>query len=109
MHELALADSIVRMVTDRAGADRVVRVRLSIGRLAAVVPDAMRFSFEMCARGTPLEGAALEIRDVPARGHCRTCGADEELADALPLCRCGSADLEIKSGMEMRIDEVEVI
>jgi hydrogenase nickel incorporation protein HypA/HybF len=108
MHELALADSIVRAVAERVGAARVVRVRLAIGRLTAVAPEAMRFCFEVCAQGTRLEGAALEIREVAARGRCRSCGADEELPDAIPLCRCGGADLELRNGLELNIDEVEV-
>jgi hydrogenase nickel incorporation protein HypA/HybF len=36
-------------------------VRLRVGRDACVSPDALRFCFDVCTRGTPLEGAALEI------------------------------------------------
>lgn len=109
MHELSLADSVVRAVVERTGEARVLRVRLTIGRLAAVAPEAMRFGFELCARGTALEGAALEIREVAARGRCRSCGRDGELPDAIPLCGCGSADLELSAGMELRIEDVEVM
>lgn len=108
MHELALADEVVRAITERTSA-RVLRVRLEVGRLTAVAPEALRFCFEVCARGTTVEGAALEVREVPARGRCRGCGSDGELPDAIPLCACGSADLDLYRGQELRIDEVEVI
>ena len=53
----------------------MIRVRLEIGQLAAVMPDAMRFCFDVCARNTVLEGAALEIVEIPGRALCDDCGA----------------------------------
>jgi hydrogenase nickel incorporation protein HypA/HybF len=108
VHELALTEQVVEMVRERLGERRVVRVRLEIGRLAAVMPDAVRFCFDVCCRGTSLEGARLEIDEVPGRGACRSCGAEVQLADALPLCPCGSADLHVLDGDQLRIKEVEV-
>jgi hydrogenase nickel incorporation protein HypA/HybF len=61
MHELSIANSIVEICAGRAGDARVTRVRLEIGQLAAVMPDAVRFCFDVCAKDTVLEGAALEI------------------------------------------------
>jgi hydrogenase nickel incorporation protein HypA/HybF len=107
VHELALTESLVEQVRERLGERRVVRVRLEVGRLMAVVPDALRFCFEVCSRGTPLDGAVLEIDEIAARGTCRSCGAELELLEALPLCRCGSADVAIAGGNQLRILEVE--
>ena len=61
MHELSITRNVVAIVTERAQGQRVTRVRLEIGRLSAVVPDSIRFCFDICAQGTPLEGAELEI------------------------------------------------
>ena len=61
MHELALATAVVDICAARADGARVIRVRLEVGRLAAVLPDALRFCFDACARGTPVAGAALDI------------------------------------------------
>jgi hydrogenase nickel incorporation protein HypA/HybF len=111
VHELALMEGVVRAVEEQlplTGAARVTRLRLEVGRLSAVVPDAMRFCFGVCARGTVLEEAALEILEVPGRARCRECGAEAELPDPLALCACGSADLELLAGMELRIKDVEV-
>ena len=61
MHELSITRNVVAIVSERAEGQRVTRVRLEIGRLTAVVPDSIRFCFDICALGTPLAGAELEI------------------------------------------------
>ena len=63
MHELAITQSVVDAVTERTGKAPVASVRLRIGRLAGVVPDAVRFCFELVTAGTPLEGGALHVED----------------------------------------------
>lgn len=109
MHELALVEGVVDAVTRAVGDRRVRKVRVVVGSLVAVVPDAMRFCFEICARATPLEGAQLEIVEIRARGRCRSCGDEIELPEPVPLCPCGGADVEILTGNELLIRDVEVI
>ena len=41
MHELAITQSVVEAVTERTGSAPVVSVRVRVGRLAGVVPDAI--------------------------------------------------------------------
>jgi hydrogenase nickel incorporation protein HypA/HybF len=106
MHELAITQSVVDAVTERVGDARVTTVRVRVGRLAGVVPDAMRFCFELVTVGTPLDGAALEIDQPEGRGHCRTCGAAFVLADLILLCSCGSADVEVVAGRELAVASV---
>jgi hydrogenase nickel incorporation protein HypA/HybF len=108
VHELSITQSVVTAVTGRLGDARVRRVRLEVGKVSGIVPDAMRFCFEMVTAGTTLEGAVLEIDEPPGRAHCRTCGADFDTAEVLPLCDCGSADVGVLGGTELRILEVEV-
>jgi hydrogenase nickel incorporation protein HypA/HybF len=108
MHELALVEDMVAAVTERVGPARVVRLQLTIGVLSGVVPESLRFCFEVCARGGALAAARLEIIEVMGRGRCRACGADVELPTPIALCACGSADLQVRQGHELRISEVEV-
>src|SRR5262249_43161695 len=108
MHELAITESMVATVAERVGETRVARLRLQVGTLAGVVPHALQFCFEVCARGTVLEGATLEIDEIPARGSCRQCGAEIAMASFLDLCTCGSAELDVLAGQELRIKHVEV-
>jgi hydrogenase nickel incorporation protein HypA/HybF len=109
MHELGLAQEIVAIVTERSAGAQVTRVVLEIGKLAAVLPDALRFCFDLCAEETPVAGAALVIIETPGRARCRACGGEVELQRPLGLCSCGSTDLEWLSGEELKIKEFEVV
>jgi hydrogenase nickel incorporation protein HypA/HybF len=68
VHELALMDDLVAAVTTEVSDARVHVVRLEIGRLSCASPHALRFCFEVCAQGTPLEGASLEIVEIDGDG-----------------------------------------
>ncbi len=108
MHELAIAESIIEAVQTRTG-DRTVRsVHLQVGQLSGVLTDALTFSFELAASGTPLEGAELLIDEAGGQLHCRTCGQNVERNDLMLLCDCGSADVEVTAGRELALVSVEV-
>jgi len=109
VHELSITRNVVAIVCERAEGQRVTRVRLEIGRLSAVVPDAIRFCFEICAQGTPLEGAELEILEIAGRGWCAVCGTETALAVPAGRCSaCGAAGLRVIAGEELKIKEMEV-
>jgi hydrogenase nickel incorporation protein HypA/HybF len=109
MHELAITQSVVATVSEQLGSAKVTAVTLEIGLLSGVVADSVRFCFDLCAQGTTLEGARLEIVEVPGRAYCRQCHTEVEIEDSIPLCPCGSADLDIRSGQQLKITQVEVV
>jgi hydrogenase nickel incorporation protein HypA/HybF len=108
MHELAITESIVEAVAERAGAAKVTRVVIEIGKLTGVVPDAVRFCFDLCAESTALAGAALDIREIGGFAQCRECGAQFTVDGFAALCRCGGGNLEVLRGQELKIREVEL-
>lgn len=108
MHELSITRRIVEIASEHAGGGRVRRVTLEIGRLSLVAPDAIRFCFDVCARGTLLEGAELTIIEIPGRGRCRRCGDETALEDLLGRCACGSPDIEPIAGEDLRIKQMEI-
>ena len=109
MHELALAESVVRIACAHARGRQVVRVELKVGHLRQVVPSALEFAFGLVAEGTVAEGAELRMEMVPAAGRCRTCGADTPLP-ALPLscASCGGLDVDVLEGEELLVDALEI-
>lgn len=109
MHELAIADSIVRIASEHAGERRVTKVELRVGHLRQVVPSALEFSFQLVAEGTPVEGAELAIEDVAATAACRACGREATL-DPFPLAcsLCGSSDVEVTAGEELLVESLEL-
>lgn len=108
MHELAVAESVVEAVRARTGDNPVTSVRLRVGRLSGVVPDALAFCFDLATDGSPLEGAELVVEQQDGRARCRTCGEELALDDLILLCACGSADVELTAGQELQIVSVEV-
>jgi hydrogenase nickel incorporation protein HypA/HybF len=108
MHELSITESVVQTVSDRMGEAQVIRVCLEIGKLSGVVADSVKFCFELVTDGTTLAGASLEVIETPGRGRCRACGSEVELFNLLDMCTCGSTELDVLSGEQLRIKEVEV-
>lgn len=112
MHEMSLAEGVLQVMQDaaaREGFDRVKTVWLEIGARAAVETQALAFCFDAVTRGTLADGARLEFVAIPAGGWCLACSQSVVLApgaDACPLC--GSYQLQITSGDEMRVKELEV-
>ena len=105
---MALTQNVVDLVARRTGGRRVQVVRLEVGALSGVLPDAMTFCFDLVVAGTPLAGAALEIEEVAGSLRCRDCGAESPCPDLVRLCPCGSADVEITAGQELRVRSVDV-
>src|SRR3981189_1005005 len=105
---MAITESVISAVSEKVGDRRGQRVSLAVGRPSAGVGEAPYFYFGLATEGTPLEASLLEIIDIPGRARCRSCGAEVELEDMIALCTCGSADLEILSGEELTIKEVEL-
>jgi len=108
VHELSITQSVVDAVAEQADGRRVLSVRLRVGRLSGVVPDAMRFCFELVTDGTPLQGTRLDIDEPAGSARCRGCGSAFELRDLVLLCPCGSADVAVLTGRELEIASMEV-
>src|SRR5918911_2456099 len=109
MHELSIAEAVVEIASRHAAGRKVTKVEVKVGRLRQVVPSALEFAFELLTKGTPLEGAELQIEDVPARGRCRGCGTVTEMrAFPLQCAGCGGVDFEIEAGEELLVDALEI-
>ena len=112
MHEMALAEGVLQLIEDAARKDGFRKVRgvwLEIGRLAAVESEALRFCFDAVTRGSLVEGAELEIIDLPGEGWCMKCCATVPMSEHLGACpRCGSHQVQVTGGTEMRLRELEV-
>jgi hydrogenase nickel incorporation protein HypA/HybF len=112
MHEMALAEGIVQIVEGAARANDATAVRavwLELGALSHVEQDALRFSFDVVTRGTVAAGARLEVVTTPGRAWCMPCGEAvhlERLGNACPIC--GSHQLQVTQGEEMRVKEIEI-
>ena len=109
MHELGIAEEIIRVADQGRQGGRVTKVTLEIGKLSAVLPDALRFCWSLAAEGTALEGSELEIIEVPGAGRCEACGAEVEMHAPFTRCACGGSNLEWLRGDGLRLKSLEVV
>jgi hydrogenase nickel incorporation protein HypA/HybF len=108
VHELGITRNIVAIVSGAANGRKVRRVTLDVGVLSGVMSEAIEFCFETVAKGTPLEGATLDIRRIAGRAKCDTCGSEFEQTTLFTPCRCGSRRLTRLQGEELQIRNMEV-
>ena len=109
MHELSIANAVVAIACEHANGRRVARVELKVGHLRQVVPSALEFSFELVAEGTPVEGAELEIDEVPARVACRECAAESRVTEfPLACASCRGLHVDVIAGDELFVDALEL-
>jgi len=112
MHEMSLMESVREIVEQTARqhrAARVTAVRLEIGALASVEPDALRFCFDVVMQQGIAAGAQLQIEVVPGSGWCWDCGEGVSIAASGAGCpRCGGYRLEVTGGTEMRVKDIDL-
>lgn len=115
MHEMSIAASLIDIVKDeldKHGAEKLLMVRVCHGTLTNIVPDALSFAFEVQTQNTPLEGAELELKEIPLTVKCGDCGHEfiPENGDMfyMPCPECGREFAhEVISGRELYVDHLE--
>lgn len=108
MHELSITCSIVELVADTAKGRKVHRVTVDIGQLSGVMPDSIALWFPEVAKGTKVEGASLEIREITAIARCEACGAEFSTPTMLTPCPCGSFRFKRLQGEELSVKSIEL-
>jgi hydrogenase nickel incorporation protein HypA/HybF len=107
MHELAMADGLLSVMLEAARGRTVRFARLRIGRLHAVVPDSLQFSFHLLGEGTVAASAHLELEEIPVAVQCERC---ETISDCprppFQCSRCGTTDVSVVSGAELEVVEL---
>jgi len=114
MHETALALSILDIVVEKcreAGGLSVDSVRVRVGKAAGVMPEALSFAFDAAKATTVADKATLVIEQIPVGGLCNSCKKEFSIDNvqfvfACPLC--GSDSIEVLTGREMEIIDMEI-
>lgn len=112
MHELSIAMSLVETACEKAhalGGVRVSALHVRVGALSGVVKDALLFSFEVAAQGTPLEGARLLVTEVPLAIRCLRCDDEREVTEFRLVCPvCDEPASQVLRGRELELTALEV-
>ena len=112
MHEMSLAEGVLQIIEESARTQNFTKVRkvwLEIGQLAGVEAEAMRFCFDMVVRDSIAHEASLEIIEMPGQARCLHCAEVVPVQTLLDACpKCGSYQVQITGGNEMRVKELDV-
>jgi hydrogenase nickel incorporation protein HypA/HybF len=112
MHELSIAQSIVRLAEQQALSHRateIEEVELEIGSLAGVELQSLEFALESAVKGTMLDKARIVRHDIRGEGRCGDCEAVFPVDTLFSPCpHCGSYAVKITGGKELRIKSIVV-
>ena len=113
MHEMGIAMQIVEIAIDsippNLRGEKVERVNLKVGKLSAIVPESLRFCFDVVARDTALAGAKLDIKEIPVKARCRDCRFEWTIDGPVFVCKkCHSGAIDIIAGRELDIESIEI-
>lgn len=112
MHEMSLCEGVLQIIETEArkqGFNRVKTVWLEIGELSSVEVGAMTFCFDAVTRDSLADGARLHIVNTPGQAWCMPCSKTVNLRQRFDECpNCGSYQLQVTGGDEMKIKELEV-
>ncbi|RPJ12578.1 MAG: hydrogenase maturation nickel metallochaperone HypA [Desulfobacteraceae bacterium] len=113
MHEMGIAMQIIEIaagsIPKSAGNIQVEKVNIKVGKLSAVVPESLKFCFDIVAKDTALSGARLVIEEVPVVAKCNECSAEWTISGPAFTCiKCNSGSIQILSGRELDIVSIEI-
>jgi hydrogenase nickel incorporation protein HypA/HybF len=112
MHELSIAESILHAVRKEMRAhpdNRPLRVGVRVGRMSAIDPDSLSFSFSILVTDSEWPGLKLEIMQSPATRKCRDCGHTFVMTGYHYDCpECASGDTLTTGGDELDIEYLEL-
>ncbi len=112
MHELAITQSILNIAENAAkehGVKKVREVRIKIGDYSGVVPQCVRYYFDVISKGTVAEGAELKMERLPILMRCEACNWQGEVDKHHIECpSCGGIRLKLLQGREFYVESLEV-
>lgn len=112
MHEASIMQGVLEFACERMqeqGASRIHCLRLRVGVLSGVVPEALEFAFEAMKAETPAAEATLDLDLEPARLHCKACGHDFDTTAIAELCpQCGGWQTDVLQGQALDLVSMEV-
>ncbi len=112
MHEVGIMQNTLDLAVRQArasGATRIHELRMRVGVMTGVVPEALTFAFEVVRQGTMAAEARLDVESVPLVCWCAGCEAEFPCDDFLNECpRCRQTSAEMLRGRELELVSMEI-
>jgi hydrogenase nickel incorporation protein HypA/HybF len=112
MHEVGIAQNLLESAeisARKSGGTQIHCLRLRVGAMSGVVPEALQFAFEVVRQGTMANEAILEIEAIPAVCWCEPCQKEftiDEVGYVCPLCNAQS--LKLRRGRELELVSLDI-
>ena len=96
MHELSMADGILKAVLENAQkneATEVIEVTIEIGKMALINPEQVKFMLDVLKEDTIAKTAKFLIEEIPVEIQCSKCGFEgeansDDLDHYTPMVEC---------------------
>jgi hydrogenase nickel incorporation protein HypA/HybF len=112
MHEMSIVEALMEQIIEMSQDEdwgAVTRIRLKVGSMRQIVPDILKFCFDVASKGTIMENALLEIDEIPLLIKCDECGYLWSDREYLGMCpKCSSINVNLLNGMELELTNLEV-
>lgn len=113
MHEVALAEEILQIISGIATENQVKEVLsadVTVGKLMAVEIDNLAFALDtLKAQFAGTESTEFCIVEQPVTVLCDECGCTTEVSDWLFICgSCKSRNVSVVTGDTMEVTAVEI-
>lgn len=113
MHEVSLMSNTLEIALEYANqqnATKISRLKMRIGEVSGVVPEALEFAFSALTQGTIAQDAQLEIESVPVQCFCPNCQQLFYPPDIIYECpNCHQISSQIQQGKEIQLLSLEII
>ncbi|MCL2606892.1 MAG: hydrogenase maturation nickel metallochaperone HypA, partial [Coriobacteriia bacterium] len=94
---------------EKSGETRIAEIALTVGEQTDIQEIPLNFAFEALKAGTPARNASLKVNMLTTRSHCADCDVGFDHDRYSMICpSCGSVDIVLLTGRELRIDGIEV-
>ncbi|MBE9168341.1 hydrogenase maturation nickel metallochaperone HypA [Pleurocapsales cyanobacterium LEGE 06147] len=112
MHEVGIMESTLEIALEQATkqkAKRIHEIKMRIGELSGVVPEALEFAFDVVTRGTIAQEAKLNLEIIPVVCYCSSCDLQFTPTDLFYECpRCHQTSTNILKGRELELASLEI-
>ncbi len=113
MHELSIAEQIIRIVANEgadANAVRVTGASVSVGRMMAVERDNLLFCLDVLKKSDPLtEHTVFAVEEEKLQLQCKACGHVTVTGEFLFACEaCHSQGVDVIGGGQLEVSYLEV-
>lgn len=111
MHELSLANEILRLVEESIQDTKgeIKEITLKVGEFSGVMIDSLVFGLETLGKDILSENTKIEVEKIPLKVKCKECQVISKVEPHIFVCpSCDSNSVQIVSGEELELASIDI-